>query len=1813
MTDTITGTVTTGVTLITGGDYSNPVTIDAGAIVSGTTAGISATDVWTIQNYGNVSGSTFDGIYLHNGGSVTNASSGTISGGVARGLVILNGAATVANFGTITGGPTNGGGAVINGGGYVTNGVSGQMTGYNAGLLVGGVAGVTTTIVNDGLLSSGRSAVLLEGYGSLTNGVSGTISGGFAGISVEGGIFAIDNKGLVSGGNYGMFLVYASGPVTNEASASIVGGSRGGILSIGDSTTVNNAGAITASGGDGVALYGYGMGNHGSVTNLATGTITGDHNGVFFTGLSGTVENAGTITGGAGYHAVYLNGTLDNRLIVDAGAVFNGDVLANATAANALEFTSGTISTISSQYVNFQTVVIDHNAQWDIAATAPVGTIEIAGTLNSAGGSVYLGDGAANRLIVDAGATFIGNVAANGAAANVLELSARYAGGAISGIGTSFTGFQTLTVDSGATWEVGRIAVDIAVQNAGTIGLNSNLGIELGAGGSVANAVGGVISGYSTGVIGDINGGPVSVDNAGLIEARPPLAYGSPHAWGVRLRDGGTVVNESTGTISAYSGIQIRGGAGTIVNSGSVYAYNTGVDLEAGGSVTNLAGASITADRNDGIYIGFSGAGTVDNAGTIRSGYYNGGGYLTGGDAGIYLGGGGSVTNEVSGKISAGLGFGIKGGSGYTVTVDNFGTIIGGSNNYYGGFGGTAIALFYGGAVTNEAGGTITGYYHAITMAGGNTDSVANFGTINGMVDSAVSMRYGGSLTNGSGGFITGAPDGVDLGDVGSVGNAGTITGLGGTGVNLGYGGSLTNAADGRIAGSRQGVSTGHNAATIDNAGTIVATDTTPAASGWPVSGVYVGAGGSVTNEASGSIAGYSAGISAKNAAVTIDNSGTIATTGSASGSSAPVAGVSLGQGGSVSNAAGGTIAGYDGGVYVGGAAGTVVNAGTIGDADTGTGVLLDAGGSVTNLAGGTITAVGDGVVLTHGGSITNAATGTIAGGYAAIDVAGSTATIDNHGLIAGDPSNGSSGIYLRSGGSVMNAVTGTITGYGYGVHAVDFAVTVENHGVISGTETGFSTGVFLGEGGALTNAIGATVTGGSAGVVADGDTAASFAIVNAGTIAGGDGTGNGVGLSISGGAGSVTNTADGTITGDVAGVSGLTADAVTIDNSGVISATATIGGSAPIIGMFLLGGGSIVNHAGGSITGTDEGIIADGAAASVDNAGIISGGTNGYGVVLGATASAITNTGTISGGLKGVLLSAGGSVSNAGTGEITGITAYGSDTATILNAGTITSGSIYSYDSGTSMGSVLPGHGVALYGGGTVTNLAGASITGDADGVVVGGTDATIENAGAITGGTHAAYLNASGTNRLIVDVGAAFTGDVVANASAANTIELTSGAAAGAISGVGTQFTGFQTLTIDSGAAWTIGGTEAGISAATIAGFDGDDHLDLTDLGFGTGNVADLNYVTDVLTIKNSLGAVLDTVTFAGDLTGKFFHMADDGSGGTMLTENEIACYCRGTRILTDRGYMTVEDLAIGDRLVTADGTAMSLKWIGRRSYAGWLAVGNPDVQPVRFKPGSLGDKVPSHDLLVSPEHAMFIDGVLIPARHLVNGVSILPADEMEAVEYFHLELDRHAVIFAEDAASESFVDDGSRGMFNNVYEFHALYPNTPRDAEPEYCAPRVEDGYILEAVRRRLMARTTRMLPNATAAIAPLLNGYLDSVTRTTIEGWAFEPEAPWRRVPLVILANGAVIGRVVADQPRAGLAEAGIGDGCHAYRFELPFGFSEDLRHEIEVQRESDWSHLTDSPMLLDPALGDLVPKPGAFMGMPSTPSRARSAS
>ena len=154
----------------------------------------------------------------------------------------------------------------------------------------------------------------------------------------------------------------------------------------------------------------------------------------------------------------------------------------------------------------------------------------------------------------------------------------------------------------------------------------------------------------------------------------------------------------------------------------------------------------------------------------------------------------------------------------------------------------------------------------------------------------------------------------------------------------------------------------------------------------------------------------------------------------------------------------------------------------------------------------------------------------------------------------------------------------------------------------------------------------------------------------------------------------------------------------------------------------------------------------------------------------------------------------------------------------------------------------------------------------------------------------------------------------------------------------------------------------------------------------------------------------------------------------------ENVIACFTPGTRIVTDRGEVLVQDLAAGDRVLTRDHGHQPIRWIGRRRLGIGSLIADPSLQPVRIRKGALGAGLPERDMLVSRQHRMLVTGsraelmfgvdeVLVRAVHLLGLPGIELAMQKE-VTYLHLLFDRHELVLADGAWSESF-QPGERSL--------------------------------------------------------------------------------------------------------------------------------------------------------------------------------------
>ncbi|SLN19496.1 Hint domain-containing protein [Pseudooctadecabacter jejudonensis] len=268
-------------------------------------------------------------------------------------------------------------------------------------------------------------------------------------------------------------------------------------------------------------------------------------------------------------------------------------------------------------------------------------------------------------------------------------------------------------------------------------------------------------------------------------------------------------------------------------------------------------------------------------------------------------------------------------------------------------------------------------------------------------------------------------------------------------------------------------------------------------------------------------------------------------------------------------------------------------------------------------------------------------------------------------------------------------------------------------------------------------------------------------------------------------------------------------------------------------------------------------------------------------------------------------------------------------------------------------------------------------------------------------------------------------------------------------------------------------------GAGADSISTNEGDDQITISD-----GDTADAGSGDDVITLADTVGGPGDTITITGgagdettgdtlalgnlaDLQDVLDNATDDGTGsfsgsitlddGTILNFSEIEniiCFTPGTRIATPKGLRNIEDLKVGDMIVTRDHGLQPIRWIEARTVPGV-----DRFAPVRIRPNVLAGQ--TTDLLVSPQHRVLFQGyqaellfgeseVLVSAKHLVDGMDVTQ-DDTGAVTYIHMMFDQHEIIYAEGAATESFhpgdigfsaVGDAARE------ELFALFPELRAD---------------------------------------------------------------------------------------------------------------------------------------------------------------------
>ena len=640
---------------------------------------------------------------------------------------------------------------------------------------------------------------------------------------------------------------------------------------------------------------------------------------------------------------------------------------------------------------------------------------------------------------------------------------------------------------------------------------------------------------------------------------------------------------------------------------------------------------------------------------------------------------------------------------------------------------------------------------------------------------------------------------------------------------------------------------------------------------------------------------------------------------------------------------------------------------------------------------------------------------------------------------------------------TVSTITTGTdnFVTLGSGNYALDLTIT-ESGGVgpsfdAFATTTGYSFAVNLGlDGATLTNdgrIYGDPVRPDNLFEAGGGVSLGAGVVLNEGTIAGGNATFDGGGAGLYQTGGSLTNYGEiiggdgGSSAGGIGGAGLDLTGGVAVNDGRLVGGTAEdFGGSSSAYGAVVTGG-TLINdsfistaYVGGAGTITNYGEVqSSGLAVAVAaggvfvNRGFISGGSTladspHYAVSLGAGVS-LDNTGLIEGGVQ------------AGFG------------------GTIV-------DDGFLFGDQFSAGGPGTFAEGDAISFG----LGDAD---------LILGPGAILDGSVVATPSFESGETIVNHT---FVPVTVING---NVLELAAGESAGtaATFNMAGTFSGFNTLAFDAGAAWELGGTSAELAGGqTITGFTHGDALRLDDFVV----TAD-SYVAGVgLVVSDGISS--ETVDIAGSFTTGDFSVTE-GGGETRIALTP--CFAAGSHLLTPGGEIAVERLAVGDKVITLNGGEAAVVWIGRRRIDLRRHRQPTAVQPVRIAADAFGEGVPARDLVLSPDHAVFLQDYLVPAKALVNGLNVCRLDR-DAVIYYHVELAAHGVIFAESLPVESYLDTGNRAQFENGGVAVALHPVFGQELrEQAGCAPFAETGPVVEAARQLL---GSRFVPNNPVSRAP-----------------------------------------------------------------------------------------------------------------------------
>ncbi|MDT1061920.1 Hint domain-containing protein [Paracoccus sp. CPCC 101403] len=210
------------------------------------------------------------------------------------------------------------------------------------------------------------------------------------------------------------------------------------------------------------------------------------------------------------------------------------------------------------------------------------------------------------------------------------------------------------------------------------------------------------------------------------------------------------------------------------------------------------------------------------------------------------------------------------------------------------------------------------------------------------------------------------------------------------------------------------------------------------------------------------------------------------------------------------------------------------------------------------------------------------------------------------------------------------------------------------------------------------------------------------------------------------------------------------------------------------------------------------------------------------------------------------------------------------------------------------------------------------------------------------------------------------------------------------------------------------------------------------------------------------------------------------NDTTDDLALSDAEVFCFVAGTMIETRNGQIAVENLRVGDEVLTRDRGFQEIRWIGSVKIPAATLTRQPKLRPIRIKAGAIGADMPSSDLLVSPQHRIFVRSkiavkmfgaleVLVPAKQLLQLEGVDYAEDLETVEYFHFLFDQHEIVMSNGAATESlFTGPQALKAVGHAgrAELLALFPQL---ADPEF-SPEPVRAIASGRQSRRLAIRHT-----------------------------------------------------------------------------------------------------------------------------------------